>query len=160
MAEMFTEYKLIIVFLHVISAVVWVGGMVALRYAAQPSLLKVVSPAEKLERISHAIKRFFIILFPFIIIIIITAVIMVDAYSLLEGKYSVLSYLKVALWSVMFINYIIAIKRRNRADKMLSEGDLVGAQGQLGLIGKVLVPMNIVLGITAVFIGTYFSSVM
>ena len=160
MAEIFVEYKIIIVFLHVISAVVWVGGMVALRYAAQPSLLKIVSSAEKLQRISHAIKRFFVILFPFIATVIITAIVMIDAYGLLEGQYSTLSYLKIGLWSVMFINYIIAIKRRNTADEMLSEGDLTGAQGQLGPIGKILVPMNIVLGVSAVFIGTYFSSAL
>ncbi len=160
MQEIFLEYKIIIVFLHVISAVVWVGGMVALRYAAQPSLLEIESSAEKLKRISHAIKRFFIILFPFIIILIITAIIMIDAYSLLQDEFSVLSYVKVGLWSVMFINYIVAIKRRNRADKMIIEDDFVGAQGQLGPIGKILVPMNIVLGVTAIFIGSYFSSAM
>ena len=58
----------------------------------------------------------------------------------------------------MFINLIVMMKRRNRADKMLIEGDFAGAKGQLELIGKFMVPANIILGITAIFIGAYFSS--
>lgn len=160
MSEIFVEYKILIVFLHVISGVVWVGGMVATRYAAQPSLLQIESPEEKLRRISHVLKRFFAILFPFITIIIITAIIMIDAYNLFQSQHSALTYMKVVIWSIMVVNFIIAIVRTKRADKMLSEGDLVGVQGQLGIIGKVLVPVNIVLGVSAIFIGTYFSSVM
>ncbi len=41
MQDIFLEYKTFIVFLHVISAVVWVGGMIAMRYAAHYSFLEI-----------------------------------------------------------------------------------------------------------------------
>ncbi|MEA2090804.1 MAG: hypothetical protein U9O83_00370 [Campylobacterota bacterium] len=160
MQEIFAEYKTFIVFLHVISAVVWVGGMIAMRYAAHPSFMEIESPAKRLERIAHALKRLFTIVLPFVIILILTAVVMIKGYSLSQSEYSAFSHAKEGIWSVMFINLIVMMKRRNRSEKMLDEGDFVGAKNQLELIGKYMVPLNILLGITAIFIGSYFSSIL
>lgn len=160
MQEIFAEYKTFIVFLHVISAVVWVGGMVAMRYAAHPSFIEIESPAKRLERIAHALKRLFTIVLPFVIILILTAVVMIKGYSLSQSEFSVLSHAKEGIWSVMFINLIVMMKRRNRAEKALQEGDFALAKNQLELIGKFMVPLNIVLGITAIFIGSYLSSTL
>jgi len=41
MAEFFAEFKVYIIFLHVISAVIWVGGMVAIRFAAHQSFMQI-----------------------------------------------------------------------------------------------------------------------
>lgn len=160
MQEFFVNYKTYIVFLHVISAVVWVGGMIAIRFAAHPSFMEIESPQKRVERISHALKRLFTIVFPFVIILILTALVMIKGYSLSQSNLSAFSHAKEAIWSLMFINLIVMIKRRNRAEKMLSEGDFAGAKNQLELIGKFMVPLNIALGITAIFLGTYFSSIL
>jgi hypothetical protein len=52
------------------------------------------------------------------------------------------------------------IFRRNRGERFLNEGNMVGAKNQLELIGKIMVPLNIVLGIVAIFLGTYLSSTL
>jgi len=158
MSEIFAEFKVIIVFLHVISAVVWVGGMIAMRYAAHPSFMLIESPAKRLEHISKALKKLFTIVLPFVIILFITAIFMLKGYGISQTEFSPLAHAKEGIWSFMFINLIVMMKRRNRADKMIESGDFVGAKNQLGLIGKYMVPVNIVLGIVAIFIGTYFSS--
>jgi len=158
MTEIFAEFKVIIVFLHVISAVVWVGGMIAMRYAAHPSFMLIESPAKRLEHISKALKKLFTIVLPFVIILFITAIFMLKGYGISQTEFSPLAHAKEGIWSFMFINLIVMMKRRNRADKMIESGDFVGAKNQLGLIGKYMVPVNIVLGIVAIFIGTYFSS--
>lgn len=158
MQDIFLEYKVVIVFLHVMSAVVWVGGMIAMRYAAHHSFLEIESPMKRLERVAHALKRLFIIVIPFVIILLITAIFMVKGYGLSQSGFSSISYLKEAIWSIMFVNLIIMILRRNRGERFLNEGNVVGAKGQIELIGKVMVPLNIVLGILAIFLGTYLSS--
>ncbi|MDO9265617.1 MAG: hypothetical protein Q7U00_00905 [Sulfurimonas sp.] len=158
MQEIFLEYKTFIVFLHVISAVVWVGGMIAMRYAAHYSFLEIESPQKRLERIAHALKRLFAIVLPFVIILIVTAIFMIKGYGLSQSDLSPLSHAKEGIWSVMFINLMVMIFRRNRGERFLNEGNMVGAKNQLELIGKVMVPLNIVLGITAIFLGTYLSS--
>lgn len=158
MQEIFLEYKTFIVFLHVISAVVWVGGMIAMRYAAHYSFLEIESPQKRLERIAHALKRLFAIVLPFVIILIVTAVFMIKGYGLGQSDLSPLSHAKEGIWTIMFINLMVMIFRRNRGERFLNEGNMVGAKNQLELIGKVMVPLNIVLGITAIFLGTYLSS--
>jgi len=158
MAEFFAEFKTYIVFLHVISAVVWVGGMIAMRYAAHPSFMEIESPAHRLERIAHALKKLFTIVVPFVIILLVTAIIMIKGYSLSQSEFSMMSHAKEGIWAVMAINLFVMIQRRNRAVKLLNEGDMVGAKFSLELIGKYMVPLNIILGVVAIFLGTTLSS--
>ncbi|MDT8337760.1 MAG: hypothetical protein RQ763_01035 [Sulfurimonas sp.] len=158
MQDIFLEYKTIIVFLHVISAVVWVGGMIAMRYAAHHSFLEIESPQKRLERIAHALKRLFYLVLPFVVTLMVTAVFMIKGYGLNQSDFSALSHAKEGIWSVMFINLIVMILRRNRGERMLNEGNMVGAKNQIEFIGKFMVPLNIALGVSAIFLGTYLSS--
>jgi len=158
MAELFGEYKAIIVFLHVISAVIWVGGMVAIRFAAHQSLMQIESPQKRLERVAHTLKRLFTIVVPFVIILLLTAVIMLVGYDLKSTPYAGLGHVKEAIWAIMSVNLFVMILRRNRAVKLLNEGDMVGAKFSLELIGKYMVPVNIILGVVAIFLGAMLST--
>jgi len=158
MAELFGEYKTIIVFLHVISAVVWVGSMVAMRYAAHPSFVEIESPVKRLERIADALKRLFCIVAPFVLVLLVTAIIMLKGYSLSDTEFKTLGYAKEAIWTIMFVNLGFMIRRRNNAQKALEQGELVVAKTQLEMIGKYMVPLNIVLGVIAIYLGTTLSS--
>jgi len=158
MAEFFAEYKSIIVFLHVISAVVWVGGMIAMRYAAHPSFIQIESPAKRLEHIALALKGLFTIVVPFVIILLVTAVIMIKGYALSSTEFATMGHIKEGIWSIMAINLFVMILRRNRAVRFLESGDMVGAKFSLELIGKYMVPANIILGVIAIFLGATLSS--
>ena len=158
MAEFFAEYKSIIVFLHVISAVVWVGGMIAMRYAAHPSFIQIESPAKRLEHIALALKGLFTIVVPFVIILLVTAVIMIKGYALSSTEFATMGHIKEGIWSIMAINLFVMILRRNRAVRFLESGDMVEAKFSLELIGKYMVPANIILGVIAIFLGATLSS--
>ncbi len=157
MEEFFADYKVIIVFLHVISAVMWVGGMVAMRYAAHPSFLEIESPAKRLERIADALKRLFCIVAPFVLVLLATAIIMLKGYSISDSEFKNIGYAKEAIWTIMFLNLGYMIRRRNNAQKALEKGEFVVAKNQLEMIGKYMVPLNIGLGVVAIFLGSYFS---
>ena len=167
MVELFADYRTQIVFLHVISAVVWVGGMIAMKFAAHPSFVSIESPLHRLERISHALKRLFAIVSPFVIILIITAVIMavglgfraaaVDANGNVIDSYAMhiynLVHVKEVIWMVMAANLALMMFLRSKAQKLLDMGDSAGAKKKLELIGKYMVPLNIILGIAAIYLG-------
>jgi len=167
MIELFADYRTQIVFLHVISAVVWVGGMIAMRFAAHQSFMQIESPLHRLERISQSLKRLFTIVSPFVIILIITAVIMavglgfrdaaVDANGNVIDEYSMhiynLVHVKEVIWMIMAGNLSLMILLRNKAQKLLDKGDSAGAKKALGLIGKYMVPVNIALGVIAIYLG-------
>ena len=158
MQDLFLENKTIFIFLHVISAVVWVGGMIAMRFAAHQSFLEIENPLKRLERIAHALKRLFSIVLPFVIILLITAIFMIKGYGLSQTEFSPLAHAKEGIWTVMFLNLLVMMFRRNKAEKFLASGDATAAKAQLGLIGNVMVPVNILLGIVAIFLGTTLST--
>ena len=165
----FADYRTQIIFLHVISAVVWVGGMIAMRFAAHNSFVEIESPLHRLERISHALKRLFMIVSPFVVILIITAVMMavglgfreaaIDANHNIIDENAYLLYnlvhTKEAIWMIMAANLALMMYLRRKADQLLAKGDSTGAKGKLGLIGKYMVPLNIVLGIIAIYLGVF-----
>jgi len=167
MFNLFWEYKEIIVFLHVISAVIWVGGMIAMRFAAHHSFAHIEDVQVKLERIAHALKRLFSIVWPFVIVLIITAVIMavgwnfrgeaVDASGNVINDAAMFIYnlvhLKEVLWILMAMNLGGMMYTRSKAEKLLTKGDATTAKRKLELIGKYMVPVNILLGVAAIYLG-------
>lgn len=165
--ETFANHRTLIVFLHVISAVVWVGGMIAIRFAAHQSLGHISDPKIRLERAAHTLKRLFTIVLPFVIILIGTAVIMavglgfraaaMDASGNVIDDYAMSLYstvhIKEAIWLIMTLNLGAMMFRRRTAEIALREGNVSEAKQLLGLIAKYMVPANIGLGIIAIFIG-------
>ncbi len=158
MESLFGEYKTLIIFLHVISAVVWVGGMIAMRFAAHPSFMEIESPQKRLERTLEGLRALFNIVTHFVFILLVTAVFMIKGYDIFKSEFSMFAHIKEGIWTVMALNLLAMILRRNKAQKLLENGDTVGAKDQLELIGKFMVPLNIVLGVCAVFLGAYFST--
>lgn len=167
--ETFSHHRTLIVFLHVLSAVIWVGGMIAIRFATHQSLALINDPKLRLERAAHTLKRLFTIVWPFVIVLISTAVLMsvglgfraaaMDASGNVIDEYAMSIYntihIKEAIWLVMSINLAAMTVRRKHAEKALKEGNLEKAKEMLGLIAKYMVPVNIVLGVTAIFIGVF-----
>jgi len=160
--EFFGTYRLEIVYLHIISAVVWVGGMIALRYAAHQSFQSIEDPRIRLTRASHALKRLFIIVAPFIVILLITAIILSVGLGFRDTAIDSHRYylyniilVKESIWTIMSVNYIFMVFLRNKAQKLIQTGNLQGAKKRLSPIAKYMVPLNIVLGLIAIFLGVY-----
>lgn len=167
LVETFAHHRTLIIFLHVISAVIWVGGMIAIRFATHQSLALISDPKLRLERAAHTLKRLFTIVTPFVVILIITAVLMavglgfraaaLDASGNVIDDYAMSLYntvhIKEAIWLIMALNLGAMMWRRGKAEQALKEGNLEVAKNMLGLIAKYMVPINIALGVTAIFIG-------
>ena len=167
--EIFADYRTQIIFLHVISAVIWVGGMVAMRFAAHNSFAEIESPLHRLERVSHALKRLFMIVSPFVVILIITAVIMAVGLGFREAAVDVnhnvidanamilynLIHVKEGIWVIMAVNLALMMFLRRQGEQLLNKGDARGAKGKLSLIGTYMVPLNIVLGVIAIYLGVF-----
>lgn len=165
--ETFAHHRTIIVFLHVISAVIWVGGMIAIRFATHQALAHISDPKLRLERAAHTLKRLFTIVLPFVIVLITTAVIMavglgfralaMDASGNVIDDYAMSIYntvhIKEAIWLIMTLNLGAMMFRRRKAEMALREGNVPEAKAMLEVIAKYMVPVNIGLGVIAIFIG-------
>ena len=153
MTEFFNNFSSIIVFLHVISAVIWVGGMIAIRFAVHYSMQNIEDPKVKLGRTLENLKRFFNIVIPTIITLLITAIIMIIALGFKGTALYNIVIVKEIIWTIMLIIFITIYMKRNKAQKAFDSGDFANTKKQLIPIATYFIPVNIVLGLVAIFLG-------
>jgi|SaaInl8_200m_RNA_FD_contig_31_2485508_length_1476_multi_5_in_0_out_0_2 uncharacterized membrane protein len=152
------EYGRLVVFFHVLSAIIWVGGMIAIRIAVHPALQKLDPVTTKLSRMLEILKRFYLAVAPFTFLSLLTAVILGVGLGFKHGDpflYS-LMHVKEGIWTVMFINFVTMMVLRSKAEKFLKMGDVESCQKKLAIGAKYLLPLNILLGVIALYMGVMF----
>jgi len=153
MKELFLQFPALIVFLHVISAVIWVGGMIAIRFAVHYSMQNILEPKIKLGRTLENLKRFFNILLPFIALLLITALILIFGLEFKNTPLNKFVHMKESIWVAMTLIYITVYIKRNKAQKAFDNEDFKEAKKQLAPIAKIYIPLNIFLGLVAIYLG-------
>ena len=151
--DFFDNYSSIIVFLHVISAVIWVGGMIAIRFAVHYSIQNIEDPKIKLARTLELLKRFFNMVIPAILTLLITAIIMIIALGFKGTELYNVVVIKEIIWSIMTLIFITIYIRRIKAQKAFDNNDFLNAKNNLLPIATYFIPVNIVLGLVAIFLG-------
>ena len=169
MTELFSNYGGMIVFLHVLSAFVWVGGMIAIRIAVHPVISRggvtgvqmlqndvmdsMLKPQQRLGITLQITGRLFNLVMPFIVILFVTGLIMAIATGGHHGDLKSFFLTKEILWTIMTVNYIYMYTKRAKAWKLFSKGEVALAKAQMSFIPRLLLPLNIVLGIVALWLG-------
>jgi len=153
MVTFFGEYAAVLVFLHVVSAVVWVGGMIAVRMAVHPSLQSIEDGSIKLGKTLEIIGRLFNLVIPFIMILIITATLMAVGLGFKGTDLYWLVHVKEVIWTVMVINFIYMYIQRRKAQRLYDTGALKEAKMLISKFPNLLLPINIILGLGAIFAG-------
>jgi len=148
-----TSFLSIIVFLHVLSAVLWVGGMIAIRFAVHYSIQNIAEPKIKIARTLEYLKRFFNMVIPAIILLLVTAIILILTLGFKGTPLYSFVIVKEAIWTIMTIVFITIYIKRNEAEKAFISGDFLGAKTRLAPIAKYFIPLNITLGIIAIYFG-------
>jgi len=151
--SLFNDFTSLIIFLHIISAIVWIGGMMALRYSVHFAMQSIDKPQVKLKLILDYLQRFFTIVRPMIGILLVTAVIMSIGFDFKNTPLGITVHIKEAIWLVMTIVFIIIYLKRNTAQMYFDANDFKSAKETLELIAKYLIPLNILLGIIALYFG-------
>lgn len=153
MESLFNNFSSLIVFLHVLSAVVWLGGMIVMRFAVHYSMQKVDEPKIKIGRTLESLKRFFSMVIPSIIILLATAIIMIIALGFKGTELYSTVIAKEAVWIIMTVVFTIIYVKRNQAQKAFDKGEFPLAKQKLEPIASFLIPLNIVLGLIAIYLG-------
>lgn len=153
MSDLFNNYGHQIVFTHVMSAFVWVGGMIAVRLAVHPVLQSIDDPKIKLGKTLQITGRFFNIVIPFIILLLATGLIMTIAVDGHHGANKILFLSKEGIWTIMAINFAYMYTQRRSAWKLFEKGELSRAKAKISLIPNLLLPINIILGVVALYLG-------
>ncbi len=146
-------YSHTVVFLHVLSAFVWVGGMIAIRVAVHPVLQSIEDPKTKLGNTLQITGRLFHLVIPFILTLLFTGLIMAIASQEHHGSLKSLFLSKEIIWTVMTMNFTYMYLQRRAAWKLFEVGKLPEAKAKVRLIPNVLLPVNILLGVLALWLG-------
>ena len=153
MQEIFNQYAALIVFIHVLSAIVWIGGMIAIRVTVHPSLQTIESPQIKLGKTLEIMKRLLNMVIPMIIALIITAVLLAIGEGLKETQLYSVVLLKEGIWVLMTIIFTIIYIKRHQAERLFNQRDFAEAKKRVKLIPNLLLPINISLGLIALYLG-------
>ncbi len=153
MREVFAIAPSIFVFLHVLSAVLWIGGMVALRFALHPNLQLIEDGKQRLGMALSVMGKFFKIITIFIAIIVTTGLFMVLAMDFKSMGLGGFVHVKEAIWTIMTINFIYMNIVRNKAQKLFNDGEINKAKETAQIIASRLIPANILLGVVAIYVG-------
>ena len=147
--ELFLNFSTLIVFVHVLSAMIWVGGMIAIRFAVHYSLQSIDDPKIKLQATLLNLKYFFNMVIASIVFLFVTAFIMVQALEL----NSAIVYVKEAIWTVMTLVFIVVFVKRQKAHHCFNHNDFANTKKELQPIASYFIPLNIVLGLSALLLG-------
>ena len=169
MTEFFGNYGHLIVFLHVLSAFIWVGGMIAIRVAVHPVIQRggvtaaqmlendvksaMLEPKQRLGITLQITGRLFNLVMLFIAILFVTGLMMAIATGGHHGVLKSIFLSKEIIWTIMAVNYTYMYLKRAKAWKLFSKGEVALAKAQMSFIPNLLLPINIVLGIAALWLG-------
>lgn len=169
MTELFGNYGHLIVFLHVLSAFIWVGGMIAIRVAVHPVIQRggvtaaqmlendvksaMLEPKQRLGITLQITGRLFNLVMLFIAILFVTGLMMAIATGGHHGDLKSIFLSKEIIWTIMAVNYTYMYLKRAKAWKLFSKGEVALAKAQMSFIPNLLLPINIVLGIVALWLG-------
>ncbi len=90
---------------------------------------------------------------PFIVILFATGLMMAIATGGHQGDLKSLFLSKEIIWTVMAVNFTYMYIKRAKAWELFSEGNVAEAKARLTWIPNVLLPLNIVLGLIALWLG-------
>jgi uncharacterized membrane protein len=153
MEQFFSHYAHTVVFFHVLGAIVWIGGMIAVYRAVHPVMHTIEDRQLRLEKNLQITGRLFNLVLPFILLILATGLLMALATDGHRGPHRNLFLAKEGIWTVMALNYAFMYYRRAKAWGRFLQGDLPGAAALAAKIPHLLLPLNILLGITALWLG-------
>jgi hypothetical protein len=97
--------------------------------------------------------KLFHLVMPFILILLITAIIMLIGIGFKGTNLESITYVKEAIWIVMALNFTLMYVKRAQAQKLLDAQDMVAAKAKVAHIPNLLLPINIILGIIAIYLG-------
>jgi len=153
MSDTFGNNAHLIVFLHVIAAVIWIGGMIAIRFAVHYATPSIEEPKVKLKLTLELLKRFFKLVWIAIAVLIVTAVFMTIGFDFKSTDLSPIAHAKEGIWTVMTLVFIYIVMKRNKAQQYFDEGNMLECKKNLLPIAGYLIPINITLGIIALYLG-------
>ncbi len=151
----YADFAFIIIPLHLISAVVWIGGMAMFIVAVYPSLKQIPNEKMMIRTSLRTLRRYFNALFPFIILLALSGIVMEigEGYERKDPTLGAIVGTKEAIWVLMFLNFLFGYYKIIEAKKRCLASDSPQAKDNIRLIAHYLFTINVFLGLSALYFG-------
>ena len=133
----------ILLFLHVVSDVIWVGGMFLAYMAVRPAAGEVLDPPQRLKLWTGIFRRFFPWVWAAVTFILASGFIMIAQLETLPAYVIVMALIGVVMSAIFMHIYFAPFGRLKRA---VAAEDWKSGGGALNQI-RVLVGVNLILGL-------------
>jgi len=153
--EIFTSYKVLIIFIHILSASLLIGSMFVLIFIIRPINVKVGNVKYKCIHCLRVLKRFIYFLVPDMLILISASIFMNIGMGFEYGDPTafIMIHIKESLWIFIAFNFLYIYKKYLNAKNAFEAEDYLVVQENIILIIKYFVPLNLVLSLIAVYFG-------
>ncbi len=160
MEEFYYNYVSIILPLHVISAVIWIGAMVGYIFASYPAIKQIPNEKLMVRTSIRTLRRLFVLILILSVILVLTGVIIAvgASYADKDPLLATIINTKEALWIFMFFNTVFSFYKILEAKKRCMASDSAAAKDNVRLISNYLIVINIFLGIIAIYFGMMLRS--
>jgi len=154
-ADIFENYKILILFLHILSASLLIGSMFVIIFIIRPIGKKVENVEQKCLSCLKILKRFNIFLIPIMFTMLSASLFMNIGMGFEYGDPTafIMVHIKEAIWIFLAFNFLYMYKKYINAKKAYEQKDFLVAQENIILVTKYLIPLNLVISLMAVYFG-------
>jgi uncharacterized membrane protein len=116
-------------------------------------LQRIEEPKIKLGKTLEITGRLFHLVTPFIVILLVTGLMMAIGSKGHHGEFKLFFLSKELIWTIMTLNFSYMYLQRAQAWKLFEAGNLSAAKKRVKYIPNLLLPINITLGVVALWLG-------
>jgi len=148
----FGEYANIIIFIHVISAVIWVGGMFVIKFVVFPVLKTIEDENIFLAKSISIIKSLFYFIIFSAVFVVLSSVLMLVGLGIKDTDLSYVAQIKEGIWMIMTGILIYAYRTINKTQKYFVSGNIESTKSNLKKL-NIMLMINMFLGVVAIMLG-------
>ena len=143
----------VLVFLHVLAVVIWVGGMFVMHTAVRPSAVELLEPPQRLPLMTAILKRFFSWVAAAVLVTLASGIAMIALAGGMRPLHGSVYWMFGIGVGMMLIFGHIRFSPFPRLQRAVAATDWPAAARNLDLI-RVMVSVNLVFGIVTIMIAT------
>ena len=160
MSEFYHNYASIILPLHIISAVIWLGSMIGYIASTYPSIRQIPNEKLMIRTSLRTLRRLMNLILVVSVVLLISGLIIAigSSYADKDPLLAAILNTKEALWIFMFFNTIFSFYKILEAKKSCLASDSGAARDNVRLVSHYLIVINIFLGLIAAYFGMMLRS--
>ncbi len=161
MGSLYIEYLPVIFMVHILCAVIWVGGMIGFSLTVYPSLLQIPNEKMSIRTALRTLNRFFRLLVPVSLLLGMSGFMMAIGkdFAHRDPVLSVVVTSKELIWVFMFLLYLYSFYKIKEARARCLASDSGHAKDNVRLIAWYTFGISILLGGVAIYFGYVLRSV-